>query len=130
MNRLLGKVVFGGLIAGAYFLVTTTIQSNDFKEKSVNLMKEQGEKVIAELDKYPGCAGQYWLQTTLFDKDSFFSKTATGRSIYTNRNNHLLDMKWTAELVDDGRMVIVQPSDRAGLQSTLTAMMLTSCRGS
>ncbi|MCF3193447.1 hypothetical protein [Pseudomonas bubulae] len=129
MKRLLGMVVLVGIIAGAYVIVTTYTQGNDFKEKSVQLMVERGAKIIDELDKYPGCADRFELQSTSFDKDNFFSNTATARSIYTDRNNSLLDIKWTAEIVNEGRLIIVQPKDPAGLQATLSAMLLSSCRG-
>lgn len=129
MKRLLGKVVFVGIIFGAYYLVTSFSQGNDFKEKSVQLMREQGARLLTSLDKVPGCAGHYTLTSITFDKDWFFSKTADGRSIYTDRNNNILDIKWTAEIVDDGRLVIVQPTDRPGLQATVLGMTLTACRG-
>ena len=129
MERLLGKVVFVGLIVGAYFLVSTVIQGNDFEEKSIKLMQQQAEKVVAGLDNVPGCAGRYTLKTTAFDKDGFFSKTATGRSIYSTPNNNVLDIKWSAEIVDDGHMVIVQPKDVPGLQATLMELGLSACRG-
>lgn len=129
MKRLLGIVVLIGIIAGAYVVVITYTQGNDFKEKSVRLMVERGAKIIDELDKRPGCADRFELQSTSFEKDNFFSNTATGRSIYTSRDNSLLDIKWTAEIASEGRLIIVQPKDPTGLQATLSAMILSSCRG-
>lgn len=129
MKRLLGKVGFVGIIVGAYFLVSAVIQGNDFEEKSIKLMQQQSAKVMAELEKIPGCSGRYTLKTTAFDKEGFFSKAATGRTIYSTPNNNILDIKWTAEVVDDGRMVIVQPKDVPSLQATLMALGLSACRG-
>lgn len=129
MKRLLGMVVLVGIIAGAYVMVATYTQGNDFKEKSIQLMVERGAKIIDELGKYPGCADRFELQSTSFEKNNFFSDTATARSIYTARNNSLLDIKWTAEIVNEGRLIIVQPKDPAGLQATLSAMILSSCKG-
>ena len=129
MKRLLGMFSLVGVIVGAYFLVSVFTQGHDFKDKSVQLMKEKKKKIITELNKFPGCKDRYVLQSTSFDKDHFFSKTADGRSIYIDKNKNLLIIKWSAEIVDDGRLIIVQPKDPSELQATLSTMMFTSCGG-
>ena len=130
MKRLLGLVVLAGIIVGAYVLVTTFIKGNEFEEKSIQLMQQQAAKIMTELDKIPGCSGHYSLKTTTFDKDGLFSKVANGRTIYFDKSNNLLDIQWTAEIIDDGNMVIVQPKDIPVLQARLGALALTSCRNS
>ena len=130
MKRLLGKVVFAGIIVGAYVLVNTFIKGNEFEEKSIQLMQQQAAKIMTELEKIPGCTGHYFLKATTFDKDGLFSKTANGRTIYFDKSNNLLDIQWTAEIIDDGNMVIVQPKDIPVLQARLGTLALTSCRNS
>lgn len=129
MKRLLGMIVLAGLISGVYVVITTYIQGNQLKEKSIQLANERGAKIMDSLDKIPGCANRFQLESISFDKDSFFGGSGTVRSIYADRGNSLLDIKWTAEIVDEGRLVIVQPKDPSRLQATLSSMMLSSCRG-
>lgn len=46
MKRLLGMFFLVGVIAGTYFLVSVFTQGHDFKDKSVQLMKERGQKSL------------------------------------------------------------------------------------
>jgi len=130
MKRHLSKVIFVCIIFAAYFLVSGFSTSNDFETKSRTLFNERGAAVIAELDKFPGCAGQFSLKSIDFNKDWLFSKTAEGRSIYTTNSNAILDISWTAEIVDSGRMIIVKPKNSAELETTLRSLMISSCRNS
>lgn len=109
MKRHLSKILFIGLIFGAYFLVYGFFVSNEFETKSIKLFKERGAAVLAELEKAPGCADRFELQSVSFNKEWPFSKIAEGRTIYTARGNVILDISWSAEVVDNGRMIIVKP---------------------
>lgn len=128
MRKHLGKLIFIGIITGLYFLVSAIFTSNDFEDKSVKLMKTQGAKVISALDQFPGCAGAFTLKSTHLEKDWFFSKKGEGRSIYIDKNNNILDIKWSAELMSDENMILVQAKDQADLQARLMRLMLTSCK--
>jgi len=130
MKRHVWKVIFIALILGMYLLAQKVSTNNDFENKSTALMKQQGLKIISALDQSPGCKGMYSLQSTSFKQDSFFSTTGKGRSFYTDNKNNILDVDWSAEIVDDGKMIFVKASDTASLQAKLTALLFTSCQAS
>ncbi|MEB0312152.1 hypothetical protein QN382_23150 [Pseudomonas sp. 10B1] len=127
MNKYLAKLVFIGLIAGIYVLVSKVTTNSDFETKSINLMKQQGAKTIGVLDRLPGCKGKYELSSASFDQSSFFSKTGEGRTLYIDSSKNIFDIKWNAEIVDDGKMIIVQAKDIASVQAQLTGLMLRGC---
>ncbi len=86
--------------------------------------------MLSELEKAPGCADRFELQSVNFNKEWPFSKVAEGRSIYTTRGSAILDISWSAEVVDNGRMIIVKPKSTSELQATLMSLMLSSCQSS
>jgi hypothetical protein len=130
MKRHIGKVVFIAIIFGIYLLVQKISTNNEFESKSTELMKQQGLKILSALDQSPGCKGMYTLQSTSFKQDSFFSTTGKGRSFYIDNQNNILDVDWSAEIVNDGKMIFVKTSDTASLQAKLSTLLFTSCRAS
>ena len=128
MKKILGKIVFVGIIASAYFLASAVFSGNEFSEKSISLMNTQGAKILEALNKTPGCVDQFKLQSTTFEKNWFFSKSGEGRSFYIDKNNNAIDVKWTAEIVNDGRSILVKPKNPRELQSNLGSLILGLCR--
>lgn len=129
MGKLASLALFGALIGGGYYLAQQYAVNQEFERKAIQLIQQQGDKVLNAMDEAPGCKGVYQFQSANFNQDGFFGKTGHARAFYFSQNNEVLDLAYAAEIIDEGRKIIITPNNLSELQARVTGLMLSGCRG-
>lgn len=129
MGKLASLTLLGALIGAGYYLAQQYAVNQMFERKTIQRIQKQGDKLLNAMDEVPGCKGVYKFQSANFNQDGFFGKTGHARAFYFSQNNEVLDLAYTAEIIDEGRKIIIAPNNLIELQARVTGLMLSGCRG-
>jgi hypothetical protein len=128
MKGLSGLLGLSVIVGGVYYVAAQFIKNQEFEKEAVSLMKKQGGKVLEVLEGFPGCRGHFYLDSSSFRQDGFWSKTGEGRLFYLSHNNNVLNVNYKAEIVEEGRRIFVSPRNVSDLQALLTGLVTSGCR--
>lgn len=126
MGRFASLIILGAVIGSSYYLAQQYLANQDFEKKSVQLMRKHSDKILVAMDETPGCKGKYRFKSATFQQAGFFEKTAQGR-VYLAHHDSILDIAYSADIIDNYRTIVVKATDLADLQTRATALALSGC---